>query len=474
MPTSPEATQLSDVTTLLARRWKVVAAVALAGLLLGVCAFAVIPARYKASSTVAVNPMSTDPLTTTVDTTRAVNMPTEEALITSREVASAASAALRPEVRISPTSLRKAVAVSTPPNSLILTIDVTADSADHAVAEANAVAEAYLDARRDDARARVDRLVEETTKQLASVTKAADAPDATAARKRPLNVRSDALAENLARLGTFDVDPGQVVSRAEQPEGRSTPSLLQLGLAGLFLGLLFGIPVALLRKEDDSEIGTIDRLSVVSGQIVLDGTRDPHRSDTWDIAAFMLRLPEDLGDTAFTIMVDADDNEQLVAPGEELVDALARRGRHAHFVDASAINEGKIRRGWPTERKISSWAGKIIVIDTTLISSAANKVAIASRSDAVLLARTTTDDATALRRLVGLLTSRDVAITLSCLFPSRTRSGATEPATPPARHASTTSHHPIQPTINSSAPYGQPRTISLLEPESRTEDPTDD
>lgn len=469
MPPAPQATQLSDVMTLLTRRWKTVASIALVGLLLGVIAYAVIPAHYKASSTVAVNPMSTDPLTTTVDTTRAVNMPTEEGLITSREVAKAASQELGPDIRITPRNLQKAVRVQTPANSLILTIDVTADSPGHAVAEANAVAEAYLDARRDRAQEKVDRLIDETTKQLATVTKAADSEGASAATKRPLNVRSDALAETLARLGTFDVDPGQVVSRAEEPHHRSTPSLLQLGLAGLFLGLLFGIPAALLRKEDDSEIATIDRLSVVSGQIVLDGTRDSNRSDTWDIAAFMLKLPEDLGpDSAFTIMIDADDNDQLVAPGEELVDALARRGRRAHFVDASAINEGKIRRGWPTDRKLSSWAGEIIVIDTTLISSAANKVAIASRSDAVLLARTTTDDAAALRRLVGLLTSKGVDITLSCLFPSRPRSGGPDKAIAPPRHVAPLSYN------NSSPSYGERRTISLLEPETTPDDPTDD
>ena len=79
------------------KRWKTVASIALVGLLLGVIAYAVIPAHYKASSTVAVNPMSTDPLTTTVDTTRAVNMPTEEGLITSREVAKAASQELGPD-----------------------------------------------------------------------------------------------------------------------------------------------------------------------------------------------------------------------------------------------------------------------------------------------------------------------------------------------------------------------------------------
>jgi capsular polysaccharide biosynthesis protein len=391
-------------------------------------------------------------------------------------VALAASKALLPDVRVSANHLQKSVKVNTPTNSLILTISATAGSARHATAEADAIAEAYLSARRELAQDKVDRLVAETNDQLAAVTKATEKPGATAASKRPLNVRADALASNLARLGTFDVDPGRVVSKAEKPGSASTPGLLLLALSGLFLGVLLGVPFALLRKEDDSEIGSIDRLSVVSGQIVLDGTRDAHRSDTWDIAAFMLKLPEEISaEHPFTIMVDADDNDSTVAPGEELVDALARRGRRAHFVDASAINEGKIRRGWPTERKLSSWAGEIIVIDTTLISSAANKVAIASRSDSVLLVRTTTDDAASLRRFVGLLTSKGVDITLSCLFPSRTRSGGGERVTAVPRHASASTYSA---SIATGRAYDRSRGTTLvdelLEPQADSQDPTDD
>ena len=477
MATAPDAARLSDVLALLLRRWKVVAVVAVIGLLLGAVTYALIPARYSATTTVAVNPMSTDPLNTTVDTARAVNMPTEEGLVTSHQVAAAAAASLRPDNRISADHLQKSVTVKTPVDSLILTIDVAAGSARHAADESDAIAQAYLDARRDHAQAKVDRLVRETNAQLDSVTKAAEKAGASDAAKRPLTVRADALAETLARLGTFDVDPGRIVSRADLPTSASTPGPVLLGLSGLILGLLIGIPFALLRKEDDSEIASIDRLSVVSGQIVLDGTRDANRSDTWDIAAFMLKLPEEISaEHPFTIMIDADDNEQLVAPGEEMVDALARRGRRAHFVDASAINEGKIRRGWPTERKLSSWAGEIIVIDTTLISSAANKVAIASRSDSVLLVRTTTDDAAALRRFVGLLTSKGIAITLSCLFPSRTRSGAAERVSPATRHTRPTSYNGSSavtgPTYD--RPRGHTLVDELLDPQTYPEDPTDD
>ena len=201
---------------------------------------------------------------------------------------------------------------------------------------------------------------------------------------------------------------------------RSSPGPLALGTAGGLLGLLIGVPFALSRKEEDTEIGGVDGLASIGDQIVLDGTKDTNRADTWDIAAFMLKIPQDLQMDTFIIMVDAeDDPDVFTAPGQELVDALARRGRAAHFVDSGGINEGKISRGWPTEKKRTSWAGEIVVLDTTSLGSDANKVALATRSDSVVLARSTTDDAAALRRLAGLLRSKNVDIGLTALFPPR-------------------------------------------------------
>jgi hypothetical protein len=165
----------------------------------------------------------------------------------------------------------------------------------------------------------------------------------------------------------------------------------------------------------------VEGLQALGDQIVLDGTKDTNRADTWDIAAFMLKIPADIGiEDPFLIMVDAEQQHgQSVTPGQELADALSRRGRSARFVDAGAINEGKISRGWPTEKKRISWAGEIIVIDTSNLTSDANKVALATRSDSVLLARTAADDATALRRLASLLRSKNVDIALTALFPPR-------------------------------------------------------
>jgi capsular polysaccharide biosynthesis protein len=422
MVTAPQPVQLTDMVGALRRNWHVVAATAVVGLLLGMAVSFALPSRYEATSTVSVAPMSADPVGSASDSTRSVSMPTEAGTVTSAQVAQAAAKALKPQYDISATDIRESTEVSSPEDSLILEIHFTGDSAGEAAAGADAVAEAYLMTRRADAAGEIERLTTSAQEQLGAVQASADLPEnAGPLRQRALGVQADALGTKLAQLSNIDLTPGQIVGNAETPTSPSTPGIVPLGLAGLFLGLLAGIPFALLKKDENSDIGGVDSLHAIGDQIVLDGTKDTNRADTWDIAAFMLKIPADLGiEDPFLIMVDAEEEPgRAITPGQELVDALSRRGRSARFVDAGAINEGKISRGWPTEKKRISWAGEIIVIDTTHLSSDANKVALATRSDSVLLARSTTDDAAALRRLAGLLRSKGVDIALTALFPAR-------------------------------------------------------
>jgi capsular polysaccharide biosynthesis protein len=426
MATASQPAQLTDIVGGLRRHWPIVALLAGIGLVLGIVVSFAIPAKYSATTTVSVNPMNADPLSSTVDSSRSVSMPTEEGLVTSRKVAAAAADRLRPRYSLSADDVKNATSVQTPEDSLILTVSFSGDTAKQAAAGADAVAEAYLATRRSDASSEVDRLIKTASRQISDIQDQAKEPDySTPIAQRALRIQADALGTKLAELGNFDLNPGQVVGNAERPSAQSTPGALPLGLAGLFLGLLVGIPVALTRKDEDAtEIGSVDGLAVLGDQIVLDGTKDTNRDDTWDIAAFMLKIPTDLDvENPFIIVVDAEAGSgRGVMPGQELIDALSRRGRSARFVDASAINEGKISRGWPTDKKRESWGGEIVVIDTSLISSDANKVAMATRADSLLLVRSTDDDAATLRRHYGLLKSENVEIALAALFPPRTDS----------------------------------------------------
>lgn len=421
MATPPPPAQLTDIVGKLRRHWPAVAMTAIVGLVLGVLASIVIPAAYSSESTVSVNPMKSNPIVSGSGSTQSVSMPTEQQVVTSRKVAEAAAKLLAPRYSVTAEQVQSATSVTIPNDSLILNITFTGDTPQQAAAGADAVGEAYLMTRRTDASAELDRLATAATSQIDELqTQSKQSKNSSTIQQRSIQIQVDALANQLARLGNVDLNPGQIIGNAETPSMRSSPGPLALGTAGAVLGLLLGIPFALSRKEEDTQIGGVEGLASIGDQIILDGTKDTNRADTWDIAAFMLKIPHDLSTDAFIIMVDAEDDPQsFIAPGQELVDALARRGRAAHFVDAGGINEGKISRGWPTDKKRTSWAGGVIVLDTTSLGSDANKVALATRSDSVVLARSTTDDAASLRRLAGLLRSKNVDVGLTALFPPR-------------------------------------------------------
>lgn len=414
MATPAQPAQLTDLLDKLRRHWRVLGVAALIGAVLGVLASIAIPDSYSAESRVSVNPMSSNPLATSAGS---VSMPTEEQVVTSRTVAAAAAELLEPQYGFTPEEVQDATSVVTPESSLVLGITFTGNSPTQAAAGADAVAEAYLTDRRATAEEELQRRSEAAEDQLEALQARADG--ASDIEAQTISVQVQALANQLAMLGNVDLTPGTVIGQAEVPTSPSSPGALPLGVAGAFLGVLIGAPVALARREDDTEIGGVDGLRSLGDQIVLDGTADSHRGETWDVAAFMLKIPEDPTD-GFVVLVDAvDDPDRIVSVGQELVDALQRRGRTAHVVDAGSVDADTINRGWPTDKRQGSWAGEVVVIDSTGVTDDPTTVVLAGRSDAVVLARTTTDDAAALRRLAGMMRAKNVDITLSALFPPR-------------------------------------------------------
>ena len=428
MSSHTQPAQLSDLFGALRRHWGVVVAATLIGLVIGALAGLVVPGRYSATTSVAVNPMTTDPLNTSADSSRAVNMATERELAECASVAAAAAELLGARYDLSTRAVEDATTAETVQDSQVLSIRFYGSSRRQSADGSNAVARAYLEARHEAAADQVERLEAKAQKQVDTLSalaqKSAKAAEESTTRpglaERAWHIQVDTLGAKLAELASLDLDPGRIVSPATPPSQQSTPGVIPLGISGLVLGLFVGIPLAMTRKEEDSQIGGVEGLVVADGEMVLDGTKDTDRAETWDIASFMLKIPQNMNaDGTFTIMVDSEPADGRQAPGQELVDALSRRGRPARFVDAGAINEGKISRGWPTDRKRRSWAGEVVVIDTTNVASDARKVALATRSESLLLARSITDDARALRRLVGLFHSKGVDIALTVLFPPR-------------------------------------------------------
>lgn len=412
-PAPPQPVQLSELAGSLRRRWRVLALGAAVGLLLGVLAWAVLPVTYTATTSVRVSSVDL-PSSSGSSATAALDVATAAQLVTSGDVLAAAA----DDLGTTRGELKDGVGVENPPDTAVLNITYTASSADAAATGSRAVAEAFLGVRGKTAADEVQAQQEATWDRVSMLERSAQRYPAGSPAKASILRQAESLGDRAAELATADTTPGQILGATATPSGPSSLGVLPLGVAGLALGLLVAVPVALTRRTAPSAgIGDVGGLGSINEAAVLDGTRDPRPQDTWDIAALMLKLPSEApADSGYTLVVDGSVGTQ---PGTALAEALRRRGRVVRHVDAAVINEGKLARGWPTQRKQSTWGGEVVVIDSSELTSDALKVTLATRCDQIVLARSVDDDALAARRLRGLLRAQGVDVALTVLLPQR-------------------------------------------------------
>lgn len=155
---------------------------------------------------------------------RAVTLDTESVLLHSpRALAAAARTTGR-----SPGTLERATTVSAVPKTRILTVSVRAPSAAEAVRESDAIAEAYLDARRDWLSQRRSQIVTSLEEELTGLRAAGPSGQRT----------RDFVTTIAAGLVSTDTTPGGVI-RVSTPE-RVTGGHPVTVMSGVGLGLLLG------------------------------------------------------------------------------------------------------------------------------------------------------------------------------------------------------------------------------------------
>ncbi|MBB6173498.1 capsular polysaccharide biosynthesis protein [Nocardiopsis mwathae] len=268
MQTAASEPELSDYLALLRRRWRVVVAAALAGLVLAAVALVLAPKTYTATTSVQVRPTGLAELTgeRIGRTNGEVNLDTEAQVVRSIRVADAAARLLGTDE--DPVRLRERVDVTVPPNSSVLDIDYSAGSPTAARAGSAAFADAYLAHRRDEVTDRIDgRLAAlraraedryETLEDLAAAT--TSGKDATRARaeSRIVSVQDEIsdLNGEITPLSSLrdSMEPGQVISPASAPESATAPRVPVWLAGGLMLGLLAGLSLAHLGERRDPRL----------------------------------------------------------------------------------------------------------------------------------------------------------------------------------------------------------------------------
>ncbi|SDX86544.1 Chromosome partitioning ATPase, Mrp family, contains Fe-S cluster [Modestobacter sp. DSM 44400] len=273
--------QLSDYTTLLRRQaWVVILAVTL-GIALALAYTSVAPRQYSSSTSVLVTDTGVAPSGDSSSRAGTINLDTEAQLMTSTEIVRAAAATLGWTGELGDLSAR--LGISVPPNTEILDLTFHGPTAEDAQAGAAAFAGAYLEDRRAAAeatvesdRASIQAQVDDLNGRLQAVTDTlATLPDGSAAQAynqaqaSSLNSQLSSLGARANQLDAITVTPGRVITQASLPAAPSSPDLRLNLVAGVLVGLLLGVALAVLRQRSDPYVRRSDDVDRQVGVPVL-------------------------------------------------------------------------------------------------------------------------------------------------------------------------------------------------------------
>lgn len=244
----------------------IIIATSLVGLAIGFALSAQIVERSTATTKILINPLDANPFDTSTRGQQLVNLETEAQALRSTAVATIAREKM--DTDLSEEELLSELKVGVPPNTQILEVSYTAGQAATALEGSQAFADSYLEYRTSRAQARIDeqteRLdasIEASLEQLDQLSaRVADLP-ANSVDARVLQSEIDATTDELAtaraqrtELNSTPLDPGSPVQPASlDGTGPITPKRL-LPLAGLVLGVLAGLAIALLRSRADHRV----------------------------------------------------------------------------------------------------------------------------------------------------------------------------------------------------------------------------
>lgn len=262
--------ELSDYAAMLRRRGWVIAVGVAVGLALAGLALVVFPKHYTAEASVQVTNTGAELIegNDKVDerTNGGINLDTEAQLVRSADVVARAEQLMR--VRIPMEDILEDVQVTVPPNTTVLTIAYTGDSARGAQEGAHAFAQAYLDSRKANAQTQINGAISSINRQLAGLRgdlrqwsgKVASLPSNSAdlsyaeVQRDLVKSKIERLNEQLSPLTSTTVTPGRIIADAELPDSPSSPLPLVFLGGGLFAGLLVGLVVAFIRDRSDKYI----------------------------------------------------------------------------------------------------------------------------------------------------------------------------------------------------------------------------
>jgi capsular polysaccharide biosynthesis protein len=253
---------LGEVAGGLRRKWYVVAASTLVGVLLGGALMTRSSDSYTSEAQLVIDPITTDPFAANSRPVDAVNPETERSVLRGSEVAQQVVDEL--ELDTTASQLLNRVTVENPEGSLALKVSVQATTAARAQALANAFAATYLEQRSDNAQEAISALVSSIDAELAATKDRLAEAIASAeglagntfagqqveAEISTLRTRIASLEERRTELLTTSTSPGRITREADLPGSTDgLPSLVLLAGVVAFTTTLGGVLAVLLDRR---------------------------------------------------------------------------------------------------------------------------------------------------------------------------------------------------------------------------------
>ncbi|MGW2652242.1 lipopolysaccharide biosynthesis protein [Streptomyces sp. NPDC001478] len=315
---------------------------------------------YTSTGEVSVRSATSDPFAAGASADKGINIGSERQTAVSDVVGTVAVATLaKSGDTVEVGTLLSGLQVTNPPNTLVLRFSYTGRTPEQARARAQALAEAYLEIRRERTEDSIDNMVDGYRVQLGPLTEQRDrlaqqetgttGDDVSSARAN-LIVSISELNRKISELRALDTTPGYLNKKPVAPENPSGPGLpLLLGLGGV-VGLALGLLLSWVRLVFDPAVrstrelvrslgapllGTLPRERSAPGALLAIGRSGSRLAEEYRAVAFRLAYDPSFAERRrLLVTAPRGDNAMATAAAANLAAAFAEMGRDVLLVEA--------------------------------------------------------------------------------------------------------------------------------------------
>ncbi|MEU3655280.1 lipopolysaccharide biosynthesis protein [Streptomyces sp. NPDC032161] len=313
---------------------------------------------YTSTGEVVVRSATSDPFAAGASADKGINIGSERQTAVSDTVGTLAAKTLARSgdpVEVGP--LLKGLQVTNPPNTLVLRFAYTGRTPALARARAQALADAYLEIRRQRTENSIANMVDGYRAQLEPLTEQRDqlagqaggSGEAANARAGLLVTISE-LNRKISELRALDTTPGYLTKKPAEPTGPSGAGLpLLLGLGGV-VGLALGLLLSWVRLVFDPAVrstrelvrslgapllGTLPRERTSSGTLLAIGSGGSRLAEEYRAVAFRLAYdPSFAQRRRLLVTAPRGDGGAAAAAAANLAAAFAEMGRDVILLEA--------------------------------------------------------------------------------------------------------------------------------------------